>query len=82
MAFGQLVVDHGNGAEHELLKGDSRWELAGSDKGLAVFIAVEDAVVGAVLEEQVVPLGGAVEAGKEREVVVVVDDVFKVVVVE
>ena len=63
MAFGQLVIDHCDGSEHELLKGDSRRELAGSDEGLVAVIGVENAVVGAVLKEQVVALGGAVEAG-------------------
>lgn len=82
VALRQLVVDHSDGAEHELLKGHSRRELAGGDEGLVAVFAVEDAVVGAVLEEQVVALGGAVQAGEVREVVVVVDDVFEVVVVE
>lgn len=83
MAFGQLVVNHRDRAEHELLKGDPRRELASGDKGLViVFVTVEDAIVGAVLEEQVVALSGAVEANKEREVVVVVDDVLEVVIIE
>ena len=83
MAFGQLVVNHGDGAEHELLKSNSRRELASGDEGLViVFITAEDTIVGAILEEQVVALCDAIEAGEEREVVVVIDDVLEVVVVE